>query len=193
MLYSDKKLNNFLDNFFTLKTPTKKQRKMSNTFTRNVRNVMSVWSLTFLAFFTFLSFLTPAQGIPIVICRYGGNSKASRYRKAQYLKAEMQHTNTCSVARMIHPDIEIGQCPNVVPQYHDIYVADSASLLTDYYINKCDKVNIPAPPSFVGSLVGGFFGILGLLATFGLFFCFVVIVIDVSIKFLMGWVRLIRL
>ena len=172
-----------MDNFFYQKLPTKKKRKMSNTC---ARNVMSVWSLTC---FMFLTFLTPAQAIPIVICRYGGSSKASRYRKAQYVKAEMQHTNTCSVARMIHPDIQIGKCPNVVPQYQDIYVADSTSILKDYYKNKCDKVNTWVAPS----LVGAFFGMLSLSATFGLFFCFVVIVIDLSIKFLMGGARLIGL
>jgi hypothetical protein len=150
---------------------------------------MSVWSLACFTFFTFLTFLTPARAIPIVISRYGGSSRASRYRKAQYIKAEMQHTNTCSVACVIYPDIQIGECPNVATQYQDIYVADSASLLKDYYKNKCDKVNIPAS----SPLAGAFFDILGLSATFGLFFCFVVIVIDLSIKFLMGCARLIRL
>jgi hypothetical protein len=145
---------------------------------------MSVWSLTFFSFLMFFSFLSFAHAIPVVISRYGGRSSA---RQVQYAREETRRVNTCSLARIIHPDIQIGQCPNVVPKYH---TEDSASLLRDYYKNRCDKVYTSAPPPFI---VGAFFGIVSCLATVGLFFCFVVIVINLLIKFLMGFTRLVTM
>lgn len=81
-------------------------------------------------------FLAAATGLPVVISRYGGsNRQAHRIEERRWI-------NTCSVARMVNPDIKLGQCPLAKNDYKHLYTRDSSCFLEDYYRNRCDIVRI---------------------------------------------------
>lgn len=75
------------------------------------------------------------SGLPIVISRNGGRS---RRRRERYIREEKWRVNTCSVARAVNPDIKLGECPNVISDYKQLYTRDSVSSLKNYYRCKCD-------------------------------------------------------
>ena len=86
-----------------------------------------------LAFFCFLAVGT---GLPIVISRYGGS------RPQEHRIEEHRWINTCSVARLVNPDIKLGRCPLVKNEYKHLYTRDSSCFLEDYYKTRCDIVRI---------------------------------------------------
>lgn len=77
-------------------------------------------------------FLAATTGLPIVISRYGGG------RTQEHRIEERRWINTCSVARLVNPDIKLGQCPFVKNDYKHLYTRDSSCFLRDYYKNRCD-------------------------------------------------------
>lgn len=70
------------------------------------------------------------SSLPVVISRYSDTR-----RRQRYLMEERRRINTCSLARMVNPDIKIGQCPNNTNEYKQLY---TVSLLTNYYTRNCD-------------------------------------------------------
>jgi hypothetical protein len=115
-----------------------------------------------------LCFIALGSSIPIVISRYGGSSRQQRER---YLMEERQRVNTCCVARMVNPDIKIGECPNIINEYKQLYARDSVCFLNNYYKHRCDivfvKENCSHPLcAFLGALF---------MSTFMLTFSFTVI------------------
>lgn len=88
-------------------------------------------------------FLLPlGSGLPIVISRNGGSSARRRRRRERYIREEKWRVNTCSVARMVNPDIKLGECPNVINDYKQLYTRDSVSSLKNYYKGNCDILYI---------------------------------------------------
>ena len=98
--------------------------------------------------------------LPIVISRNGGRS---RRRRAAYLLEEKKRVATCCTARMVNPDIKIGQCPNVIREYKHLYTRDSVSFLKDYYTCRCDIVYVK-PSYIVGQWFVAFLGISCMLS-----------------------------
>jgi hypothetical protein len=80
-------------------------------------------------------FLALGTGLPVVISRYGGRRRRQRAEEQRWI-------NTCSVARVVNPDINLGQCPFVKTDYKHLYTRDSLCFLDDYYKNRCDIVRI---------------------------------------------------
>ena len=105
-----------------------------------------------------LCFMAMGSSFPIVISR-GGSSSARRrrqreQRREKYLMEERRRVNTCSVTRMVNPDIKIGQCPNVINDYKQLYSRDSVSLLKNYYKYHCDIVWVREnPPSYFSNFL----------------------------------------
>jgi uncharacterized membrane protein len=60
---------------------------------------------------------------------------------------------------MVNPDIKLGECPNVINEYKQVYARDSMSSLKNYYKGKCDIARGVQEPTLVGELVGALFGI----------------------------------
>lgn len=89
-----------------------------------------------------LCFMALVSSIPIVvISRYGGRSARKRQqRQKRYIIEEKRRVNTCCLTRMVNPDIKIGECPNVINEYKQLYSRDSVSLLKNYYKHRCDIV-----------------------------------------------------
>ena len=90
------------------------------------------------------------SGLPIFISRNGGSRRGRRER---YIMEEKWRVNTCSVARLVNPDIKLGECPNVINEYKQVYARDSFSYLKNYYQGKCDIPHIQER-YLVGELVG---------------------------------------
>jgi hypothetical protein len=67
---------------------------------------------------------------------------------------EKRRVNTCSVARAVNPDIKLGECPNVINEYKQVYARDSMSSLNNYYKGKCDIARGVQEPTLVGKIVG---------------------------------------
>lgn len=80
-------------------------------------------------------FLALGTGLPVVISRYADRRRRQRAEEHRWI-------NTCSVARMVNPDIKLGQCPLVNPDYKHLYKRDSLCFLDDYYKTRCDIVRI---------------------------------------------------
>jgi len=97
------------------------------------------------------------NGLPIVISRNGGRS---RRRRERYILEEKLHINTCSLARLVNPDIKLGECPNIINEYKQLYTRDSMSSLKNYYKGKCDILRVVQEPTLVGKIVGLVLGII---------------------------------
>jgi hypothetical protein len=66
---------------------------------------------------------------------------------------EKRRVNTCSVTRLVNPDIKLGECPNFINDYKQLHARDSMSSLKNYYKDKCDIPHIQER-YLVGELVG---------------------------------------
>jgi hypothetical protein len=73
---------------------------------------------------------------------------------------EKWRVNTCSVARLVNPDIKIGECPNIINEYKQLYTRDSMSSLKNYYKGKCDILQGVQEPTLVDKIVGVVLGII---------------------------------
>jgi hypothetical protein len=100
------------------------------------------------------------SGLPIVISRNGGRSRRRRERRERYILEEKWHINTCSLALLVNPDIKLGECPNIINEYKQLYTRDSMSSLKNYYKGKCDILRVVQEPTLVGKIVGLVLGII---------------------------------
>jgi len=105
-----------------------------------------------------LCFMAMGSSFPIVISRSGGSSARARRqrekRRERYLMEEKWRVNTCSVTRMVNPDIKIGECPNIINEYKQLYSRDSVSLLKNYYKHYCDIVWVREnPPGYFSNFL----------------------------------------
>jgi hypothetical protein len=105
-----------------------------------------------------LCFMAMGSSFPIIITRGGGNSARRRrqreQRRARYIIEEKRRVNTCCLTRTVNPDIKIGECPNVINDYKQLYSRDSVSLLKDYYKHHCDIVWVREnPPSYFSNFL----------------------------------------
>jgi len=98
------------------------------------------------------------SGLPIFISRYGGRSRRRRERRERYIMEQKWRVNTCSVARLVNPDIKLGECPCIINDYKQVYARDSFSSLKNYYRGKCDIPNIKER-FLLGEYFGVFMGI----------------------------------
>lgn len=87
------------------------------------------------------------SGLPIVISRHSGRSRRRQME-------ENRRGNTCSVTRMVNPDIKLGECPRVINDYKQVYVRNSFSSLRNYYQCNCDIPHIQER-----YLLGEYFGV----------------------------------
>lgn len=83
-------------------------------------------------------FLVATTALPVVISRYGGSRRSRQKEQTE----ENRWINTCSVARMVNPDIKLGQCPLAKNDYKHLYTRDSLCFLEDYYKTRCDIIRI---------------------------------------------------
>jgi len=103
-------------------------------------------------------FLLPlGSGLPIVISRHSGRS---RRRREKYIMEQKWRVNTCSVARAVNQDIKLGECPNIINEYKQLYTRDSFSSLKNYYKDKCDILRGVQEPTLVDKIVGAVLGII---------------------------------
>jgi len=108
--------------------------------------------------------------LPIVISRNGGSSR--RRRREKYIMEERRRVNTCCVARMVIPDIKLGECPNIINEYKQLYAGDSVCFLKNYYTQTCDIVAIKTQtPNYVGNFIGFICMLFMLYTAFACVFC----------------------
>lgn len=101
-----------------------------------------------------LCFMAMGSSFPIVISRGGSSSARRRRQRARYIIEENRRVNTCSLTRTVNPDIKIGQCPNVINDYKQLYSRDSVSLLENYYKYHCDIVWVREnPPGYFSNFL----------------------------------------
>ena len=127
------------------------------------------------------------SGGPITISRNGGRSRRRRERRQRYIMEEKWRVNTCCVARAINPDIKLGECPNIINEYKQLYTRDSFSSLKNYYKGKCDIVRGVQEPTLADKIFGVVLGtiVLSLL-------CLIVVTLIVALVMEI-WSRIIKL
>ena len=100
------------------------------------------------------------SGLPIVISRNGGRSRRRRERRERYIMEEKWRVNTCCVARAVNPDIKLGECPNIINEYKQLYTRDSFSSLKNYYKGNCDILRGVQEPTLISKIIGAVLGII---------------------------------
>jgi hypothetical protein len=91
---------------------------------------------------------------------------------------ENRRGKTCLVARLVNPDIKLGECPNIINEYKQLYTRDSVSSLKNYYKSKCDIPHIKQR-----YLLGEYFGVfLGIIFLSLLSFIFITLIVALVVE-----------